>query len=145
MLRTTYFWVDILLFGHWGTIETIFRLRKLLDSRRHHPVASVVEQNQLCCHVILYSTCLYSSSSSSHRPRPREMSYATASSALEKGLFCRMLMTASFCSTEDTRLLPEPGGRTTVPVCSHFRIMAWIVPFDNPKFVEICPYDIPLW
>ncbi|KAJ3629605.1 hypothetical protein MTP99_013987 [Tenebrio molitor] len=22
--------------------------------------------------------------------------------------------------------------------------MAWIVPFDNPKFVEICPYDIPL-
>jgi hypothetical protein len=75
MLRTTYFWVDILLFGHWGTIETIFRLRKLLDSRRHHPVASVVEQNQLCCHVILYSTCLYSSSSSSHLPRPREMSY----------------------------------------------------------------------
>ncbi|KAJ3616715.1 hypothetical protein MTP99_014348, partial [Tenebrio molitor] len=47
-------------------------------------------------------------------------------------------------STEDTRLLPEPGRRTTVPVCSHFRIMAWIVPFDNPKFVEICPYDIPL-
>jgi hypothetical protein len=51
---------------------------------------------------------------------------------------------AAFCSTENTRLLPEPGRRTTVPVCSHFRIMAWIVPFDNPKFVEICPYDIPL-
>jgi hypothetical protein len=52
---------------------------------------------------------------------------------------------ASFCSTEDTRLLPEPGRRTTVPVCSHFRIMAWIVPFDNSKFVEICPYNIPVW
>ncbi|KAH0821310.1 hypothetical protein GEV33_001481 [Tenebrio molitor] len=22
--------------------------------------------------------------------------------------------------------------------------MPWIVPFDNPKFVEICPYDIPI-